>query len=217
MLGGSLNVLSIKQNKNRNQTFYNFFTSFSLQKLQPCTAHARALSREQLLTCRSERNRYRMTRETKLRRSRRSRNQEDQTQIIESEEESERSDQRSERRSDQRSDQRAECSNNSLRENRSSKKYKKSSKLVHIALLPDRYQPLQEDRTPDPDPDPDPETQREKKKQRQKLKKFRKNVGKALRYSWKCLIVGLQNFSSAYSGPLSAATTLVPEAHRTRP
>lgn len=39
------------------------------------------------------------------------------------------------------------------------------------------------------------------------------NVGKALRYSWKCLVVGLQNVSLGYSMPVSA---IVPEIHRVR-
>ncbi len=39
------------------------------------------------------------------------------------------------------------------------------------------------------------------------------NVGKALRYSWKCLMLGLQNFTVGYSTPLSAAASVVPDFH----
>lgn len=39
------------------------------------------------------------------------------------------------------------------------------------------------------------------------------NVGKALRYSWKCLMLGLQNFTVGYSTPLSAAASIVPDFH----
>jgi len=41
-------------------------------------------------------------------------------------------------------------------------------------------------------------------------------MGKALRYSWKCLVVGLQNLSTAYSMPLGAAATIVPDLQRAR-
>ncbi|KTG37188.1 hypothetical protein cypCar_00009063 [Cyprinus carpio] len=41
----------------------------------------------------------------------------------------------------------------------------------------------------------------------------RQNVGKALRYSWKCLMLGLQNFTVGYSTPLSAAASIVPDFH----
>ncbi|XP_027027773.2 uncharacterized protein C1orf115 homolog [Tachysurus fulvidraco] len=81
----------------------------------------------------------------------------------------------------------------------------KTSKQVHFAVMPDKYEPLEED------------TDENLKKNREKHKRFRKNVSKALRFTWKCLVVGLQSFSKSYSGPLSVATTLVPEIQRTRP
>ncbi|TSN67125.1 hypothetical protein Baya_8941 [Bagarius yarrelli] len=84
----------------------------------------------------------------------------------------------------------------------------KSSKQVHFAVLPDRYEPLEEDRT---------SNTATENNQKRKYKRFRKNFGKAFRYTWKCLVVGLQSFSTSYSGPLSAASTLVPEIQRTRP
>ncbi|KAK7153130.1 hypothetical protein R3I93_011130 [Phoxinus phoxinus] len=88
-------------------------------------------------------------------------------------------------------------------------KKEKSAKQVHIAFLPEKYQPLVEDDIDQPRDD-------NIKKKQDKYKKLRKNVGKALRYSWKCLVVGLQNFSTAYSMPLGAATTIVPDIHRAR-
>ncbi|XP_062863600.1 required for drug-induced death protein 1 [Trichomycterus rosablanca] len=83
----------------------------------------------------------------------------------------------------------------------------KSAKQVHFAVLPEKYEPLQEEQTAD-------KTVEESCEKQHKYKQFRKNFGKALRYSWKCLVVGLQSFSTAYSGPLSAATTLVSEVQR---
>ncbi|XP_066540397.1 required for drug-induced death protein 1 [Hoplias malabaricus] len=85
---------------------------------------------------------------------------------------------------------------------------RKTSKKVHIALLPDRYEPLEEE------DEAEGHTEEKTKEKQHKYHKFRKNVGKAFRYSWKCLVVGLQSFSSGYSGPLSAAATLVPQVQR---
>ncbi|KAL1258349.1 hypothetical protein QQF64_011593 [Cirrhinus molitorella] len=54
------------------------------------------------------------------------------------------------------------------------------------------------------------------KKKQDKYKKLRKNMGKALRYSWKCLVVGLQNLSTAYSMPLGVGATIVPDIQRAK-
>ncbi|XP_026141947.1 uncharacterized protein C1orf115 homolog [Carassius auratus] len=89
-------------------------------------------------------------------------------------------------------------------------KKKKSAKQARIAFLPEKYQPLVEDEIVD-----HPRDDNIKKKQ-DKYKKLRKNMGKALRYSWKCLVVGLQNLSTAYSMPLGAGATIVPDIHRAR-
>ncbi|XP_026104372.1 LOW QUALITY PROTEIN: uncharacterized protein C1orf115 homolog [Carassius auratus] len=86
---------------------------------------------------------------------------------------------------------------------------KKSAKQAHIAFLPEKYQPLVED-------DTDPPRDDHIKKKHDKYKKLRKNMGKALRYSWECLVVGLQNLSTAYSMPLGATATIVPDIHRAR-
>ncbi|KAM9466813.1 required for drug-induced death protein 1 [Clarias gariepinus] len=97
------------------------------------------------------------------------------------------------------------------RQSQSSGRKKKSSKQVHFAVLPDKYEPLEEDRASDT------ETEDNNSGKERKYKSFRKNFGKAIRYTWKCLVVGLQTFSTSYSGPLSAASTLVPDIQRTRP
>ncbi|XP_072552721.1 required for drug-induced death protein 1 [Salminus brasiliensis] len=82
---------------------------------------------------------------------------------------------------------------------------RKHAKEVHFAFLPKNYVPLEEN-------DSKQRAKEEKKaKRKEKYKKYRKNVGKALRYSWKCLMFGLQNFTVGYSTPLTAATVLVPE------
>ncbi|XP_016323397.1 uncharacterized protein C1orf115 homolog [Sinocyclocheilus anshuiensis] len=89
-------------------------------------------------------------------------------------------------------------------------KKKKSAKQAHTAFLPEKYQPLVEDDIVD-----QPRDDNIKKKQ-DKYKKLRKNIGTALRYSWKCLVVGLQNLSTAYSMPQGATATIVPDIHRAR-
>ncbi|MCI4387203.1 hypothetical protein PGIGA_G00071420 [Pangasianodon gigas] len=64
-------------------------------------------------------------------------------------------------------------------------------------------------------------TKEEKKaKKKEKYKKYKKNVRKALRYSWKCLLLGLQNFTVGYSVP-NVPAAFVPEfrpsSDKTRP
>ncbi|XP_043118214.1 uncharacterized protein C1orf115 homolog [Puntigrus tetrazona] len=85
-------------------------------------------------------------------------------------------------------------------------KNKSSKQTKRVAFRPEKYQPLLED---------DVVVDNIEKKQ-DKYKKLRKNMGKALRYSWKCLVVGLQNLSTAYSMPLGAGATIVPDIHRAR-
>ncbi|KAF4102314.1 required for drug-induced death protein 1 [Onychostoma macrolepis] len=91
----------------------------------------------------------------------------------------------------------------------SANKKKKFAKQAQIAFLPEKYQPLVEDDIDQPRDD-------NIKKKQDKYKKLRKNMGKALRYSWKCLVVGLQNLSTAYSMPLGVGVTIVPDIHRAR-
>ncbi|KAM6954067.1 required for drug-induced death protein 1-like [Aplochiton taeniatus] len=85
---------------------------------------------------------------------------------------------------------------------RKKEKYKRE---INFAFLPERYEPLIED------DDAWGRKEESKRKKREKYKKVKKNVRKALRYSWKCLMLGLQSFSVGYATPVSAVVTLVPE------
>ncbi|XP_031178440.2 uncharacterized protein C1orf115-like [Sander lucioperca] len=83
----------------------------------------------------------------------------------------------------------------------------KSHREVHFAFLPERYEPLV-----------DEEAQvkakvEKKKRKKEKYKKVKKNVGKALRSTWKCLMLGLYNFALGYSTPITMAATFVPDFH----
>ncbi|KAG7461052.1 hypothetical protein MATL_G00205970 [Megalops atlanticus] len=75
----------------------------------------------------------------------------------------------------------------------------------------EKYEPLVED-------DEVREQRKEEKriKKKQKYKKYRKNVGKALQFSWKCLLAGLQSFTTGYATPLSAAASFIPDLHTAR-
>ncbi|XP_036941443.1 uncharacterized protein C1orf115-like isoform X1 [Acanthopagrus latus] len=77
---------------------------------------------------------------------------------------------------------------------------------IHFAFLPERYEPLVDD-----------EAKAEKKKRKkEQYKKVKKNVGKALRATWKCLMLGLYNFALGYSTPITVAATFVPDFHTGR-
>lgn len=39
------------------------------------------------------------------------------------------------------------------------------------------------------------------------------NVGKALRITWRCLVLGLYNFALGYSTPITVAATFAPDFH----
>ncbi|XP_051735341.1 uncharacterized protein C1orf115 [Ctenopharyngodon idella] len=85
----------------------------------------------------------------------------------------------------------------------------KRPRALPFTVLQERspYEPLVEN-------DSQHKLKEEKKaKKKEKYKKYKKNVRKALRYSWKCLMLGLQNFTVGYSTPLSAAATIVPDFH----
>ncbi|XP_041108607.1 uncharacterized protein C1orf115 homolog [Polyodon spathula] len=77
-------------------------------------------------------------------------------------------------------------------------KGKSASKEVHFAFLPEKYEPLLEE---DENKEHLKEEKRNKKKQ--KYKKYKKNAGKALRFGWRCLVVGLQGFAAGYTASLS--------------
>ncbi|XP_074520596.1 required for drug-induced death protein 1-like [Halichoeres trimaculatus] len=98
-----------------------------------------------------------------------------------------------------------------------SKKQQKTSKEVFFAVLPDRYEPLIEEEEEEEEETHEERRRRKeekKSKKKKKYKKYRKNVGKALRFSWRCLMSGLQNMASTYSTPLSAVSTVVTEVQR---
>ncbi|XP_059944636.1 LOW QUALITY PROTEIN: required for drug-induced death protein 1 [Mesoplodon densirostris] len=75
----------------------------------------------------------------------------------------------------------------------------RSARRVHLAVLPERYEPLEE-----PAPGEKP-----KKRYRQKLKKYGKNVGKVITKGCRYIVVGLQGFAAAYSAPFGVATSVV--------
>ncbi|CAJ1087457.1 uncharacterized protein C1orf115-like [Xyrichtys novacula] len=99
------------------------------------------------------------------------------------------------------------------------RKHQKTSKEVYFAILPDRYEPLIEEEEEEEEIQETQEERRrrkeeKKRKKKKKYKKYRKNVGKALRFSWRCLMAGLQSMASTYSTPISAMSTVVTEVHR---
>ncbi|XP_068580690.1 required for drug-induced death protein 1-like [Cebidichthys violaceus] len=83
----------------------------------------------------------------------------------------------------------------------------RSHRQVHFTFLPERYEPLV-------DEEARVKAREEKKKRKkEKYKKVKKNVGKALRSTWKCLMLGLYNFALGYSTPVTLAATFVPDFH----
>uniref|UniRef100_A0AAY5K897 Uncharacterized protein n=1 Tax=Esox lucius TaxID=8010 RepID=A0AAY5K897_ESOLU len=85
----------------------------------------------------------------------------------------------------------------------------KYAREIHFAFLRDRYEPLAED----DDEGRQRAKEERKNKKKQKYKKVKKNFGKALRYSWKCLMLGLHSMAASYSTPLTTVASLVPEFH----
>ncbi|XP_001489000.1 required for drug-induced death protein 1 [Equus przewalskii] len=75
----------------------------------------------------------------------------------------------------------------------------RSARRVHLAVLPERYEPLEE-----PAPGEKP-----KRRYRQKLKKYGKNVGKVITKGCRYVVIGLQGFAAAYSAPFGVATSVV--------
>ncbi|XP_048213126.1 uncharacterized protein C1orf115 homolog [Perognathus longimembris pacificus] len=71
---------------------------------------------------------------------------------------------------------------------------------VHLAALPERYEPLEE---------PAPAADKPKKRYRRKLKKYGKNVGKVITKGCRYIVIGLQGFAAAYSAPFGVATSVV--------
>ncbi|XP_056284244.1 required for drug-induced death protein 1-like [Pseudoliparis swirei] len=83
----------------------------------------------------------------------------------------------------------------------------RSHRQVHFAFLPERYEPLVDEEAR--------VTAKEerKKRRKEKYKKVKKNAGKALRCTWKCLMLGLYNFALGYSTPITVAAAFVPDFH----
>ncbi|XP_030265141.1 uncharacterized protein C1orf115-like [Sparus aurata] len=94
------------------------------------------------------------------------------------------------------------------------KKPQKCSKEVYFSVLPDQYEPLIEEEEEETAEERRKRKEEKKKKKKQRCKKYRKNLGKALRFSWRCLMAGLQSMASAYATPLSAVSTVVTEVNR---
>ncbi|XP_034755970.1 uncharacterized protein C1orf115-like [Etheostoma cragini] len=91
-----------------------------------------------------------------------------------------------------------------------SRQNEKSQREVHFAFLQEKYEPLV-------DEEAHVNAKAEKKKRKkEKYKKVKKNVGKALRSTWKCLMLGLYNFALGYSTPITMAATFVPDFHPSR-
>lgn len=95
-----------------------------------------------------------------------------------------------------------------------SKSKLKTSKDVHFCVLPDKYEPLVEERDEEEEREDAEERRRrkeeKKRKKKMRYKKYRKNAGKALRFSWRCLLAGLQSMVPVYMGPMAAAASVIP-------
>ncbi|XP_034999523.1 uncharacterized protein C1orf115 isoform X1 [Hippoglossus stenolepis] len=87
-----------------------------------------------------------------------------------------------------------------------SRQHERCHREIHFAFLPERYEPLTDDEA----------KEEKKKRKKEKYKKVKKNVGKALRSTWKCMMLGLYNFALGYSTPITVAATFVPDFHRGR-
>ncbi|XP_078505937.1 required for drug-induced death protein 1 [Lissotriton helveticus] len=82
-------------------------------------------------------------------------------------------------------------------------KKKRSSKKVHLAPLPDKYEPLEEGGG-------ERESKGEKKSRRkQKAKKYARNVGKALQAGCRFLLIGFQGMANAYTAPWGVPNVVV--------
>ncbi|KAM8846098.1 required for drug-induced death protein 1-like [Synchiropus picturatus] len=77
---------------------------------------------------------------------------------------------------------------------------------IRFAFSSEQYEPLVDDEC----------KEEKKRRKKEKYKKVRKNVGKALRTTWKCLMLGLYNFALGYSTPITVAATFVPDFHTAR-
>ncbi|XP_069856021.1 required for drug-induced death protein 1-like [Dipodomys merriami] len=76
------------------------------------------------------------------------------------------------------------------------------ARRVHLAALPERYEPLEE-------PAPPAAADKPTKRYRRKLRKYGKNVGKVITKGCRYIVIGLQGFAAAYSAPFGVATSVV--------
>ncbi|XP_040286395.1 uncharacterized protein C1orf115 homolog [Bufo bufo] len=82
-------------------------------------------------------------------------------------------------------------------------KKERSRKKVHLSPLPDKYEPLEENVE-------ETECKEDKKyKRKQKVKKYAKNVGKAVRTGCRFLILGLQELANSYVSPFMATSVVL--------
>ncbi|XP_053463431.1 required for drug-induced death protein 1 [Nycticebus coucang] len=75
----------------------------------------------------------------------------------------------------------------------------RSARRVHLAALPERYEPLEEPAA----------GEKPKRRYRQKLKKYGKNVGKVITKGCRYVVIGLQGFATAYAAPFGVTTSVV--------
>ncbi|XP_056445176.1 required for drug-induced death protein 1-like [Gadus chalcogrammus] len=88
------------------------------------------------------------------------------------------------------------------------RKANKSSKEVYFAVLPDKYQPLLEEEEEESEEQRWRRKEEKRRKKREKHKRCRKSLGRALRWTWRSLVAGLQSLAAVYSAPFTAPTTL---------
>ncbi|XP_053315636.1 required for drug-induced death protein 1 [Spea bombifrons] len=82
-------------------------------------------------------------------------------------------------------------------------KKKRSRKKVHLSPLPDRYDPLEEGVE-------EAESKEDKKyKRKQKVKKYAKNMGKAVRTGCRYLLIGIQGLANAYIAPFGVSSVVI--------
>ncbi|XP_053709134.1 required for drug-induced death protein 1-like [Synchiropus splendidus] len=93
----------------------------------------------------------------------------------------------------------------------------KTSKEVYFCMLPDKYEPLEEDyeetqeEVAEQQETYEERKRRKKEKKKKKYKKYRKNARKALGFSWRCLVAGLQSMSAVFV-PTSVITVVMPHS-----